>query len=58
MDTNTSYARLNNDTINIHEYYEVEHWSKELHTTVESLRHAVEHVGTSIQDIKNYLDHK
>ncbi|WP_121201275.1 DUF3606 domain-containing protein [Mucilaginibacter gracilis] len=47
---------IDNNKINIHEYYEVEHWTKELHTTIEALKLAVKNVGTSIVDIKRYLN--
>jgi len=56
MNAELNYDRLNNDKINIHEYYEVEHWIKELHTNVETLKHAVESVGPSIKEIKKYLN--
>jgi antitoxin component HigA of HigAB toxin-antitoxin module len=58
MNNDLQIGSIDNDHINIHEYYEVEHWTKELHTNVEALKLAVEQVGTSIADIKNYLDHK
>lgn len=57
MDTNLNYGKFNNDNINIHEYFEVEHWTAELHTSVETLKMAVENVGTSIADIRAYLNH-
>lgn len=56
MDTNNDYTKLSNESINIHEYYEVEHWTKELHINVETLMKAVENVGSSIQDIRKFLN--
>ncbi|MEO6522857.1 MAG: DUF3606 domain-containing protein [Mucilaginibacter sp.] len=56
MNNVTQTGSIDNDNINIHEYYEVEHWTKELHTNIEVLKDAVEHVGTSIEDIKKYLN--
>jgi hypothetical protein len=46
---------IDNDNINIHEYFEIEHWTKELNVSVEVLKDAVDHVGTAIQDIRKYL---
>jgi antitoxin component HigA of HigAB toxin-antitoxin module len=56
MDNDLNIGSLDNERINIHEYYEVEHWTKELHTNVEALKRAVENVGPSIEDIKQYLN--
>lgn len=56
MDNDLQTGSIDNDNINIHEYFEVEHWTKELNTNVEILKDAVEHVGTSIADIKVYLN--
>jgi hypothetical protein len=58
MYNNLQVGSIDNDNINIHEYFEVEHWTKELNVTVEVLRDAVEQVGPSIQSIKNYLNKK
>jgi hypothetical protein len=56
MDNNLNIGNPDGDKINIHEYYEVEHWTKELHTNIEALKHAVENVGPSIKDIRQYLN--
>ena len=56
MNNDLQTGSIDNENINIHEYYEVEHWTKELRTNVEVLKDAVEHVGTSIEDIKKYLN--
>jgi len=56
MNNDLQTGSIDNENINIHEYYEVEHWTKELHTNVEVLKDAVDHVGTSIEDIKKYLN--
>ncbi|EHQ30095.1 DUF3606 domain-containing protein [Mucilaginibacter paludis] len=55
MDDDSNMRSLDTERINIHEYYEVEHWTKELNTNVEALKQAVATVGTSIKDIEKYL---
>lgn len=55
MDTNLNYGKLNNDKINIHEYYEVEYWTKILDTNAEALKKAVHDVGSSVNEVKKYL---
>jgi antitoxin component HigA of HigAB toxin-antitoxin module len=55
MDNYLENGSLDPEKINVHEYYEVEHWAKELDTNVEVLKNAVEHVGAKIADIKRYL---
>lgn len=42
--------------INIHENYEVEHWTKALGTNREELVKAVKVAGTAAEDIKKYFN--
>jgi flagellar biosynthesis chaperone FliJ len=44
------------DKINIHEYYEVEYWSKALEVNVEQLRKAVSKAGNSVDAVIQYLE--
>jgi len=42
-------------TINIHEPQEVRYWTERLGCTPSALREAVDEVGSSINDIQEYL---
>jgi hypothetical protein len=44
------------DRINIHEYYEVEYWVKELGVNSEELKKAVASVGTSSEAIRKHFN--
>ena len=44
------------DRINIHEYYEVEYWVKELGVHFEDLKRAVATVGTSSDAIRQHFN--
>lgn len=56
MDAN-EFRRLDNDRININEYYEVEYWSKQFNLKPEVFKTLVKEAGTdSIKDLREYLD--
>lgn len=44
------------DRINIHEYYEVEYWSKVIGVSVEQLKTAVSYAGASAAAVRKFLN--
>jgi len=56
MDNNDKINTLNRDTINIHENYEVEYWSRELGIRPERLREIVKSEGDNVSAVKEYLN--
>lgn len=42
-------------TINLSQQWEIDYWTKTLHTTEAKLRIAVSKVGTYVSDVKEYL---
>ena len=55
MDNWEEPARYNSNSINIHENYEVEYWTKVIGISAEELRKAVAIVGNSAEAIKDHL---
>jgi len=56
METN-EFGRLDNDRININEYYEVEYWSKQFDLKPEVLKTLIKEAGTdSVKALRAYLD--
>jgi hypothetical protein len=55
MDNEDYVQSPEKDTINMHENYEVEHWTNKLGVSRENLQEAVDAVGTSVEEIKKYL---
>jgi hypothetical protein len=54
---NVNYTRNHDlEQIHIHEYFEVEHWTKALNISREELARAVAVVGTSANAVKRYLE--
>jgi hypothetical protein len=54
---NINYKYSHNwDKINIHEYFEVEHWTKALGINREELAKAVAVAGNSADAVKKYLN--
>ncbi|MGY4383063.1 hypothetical protein ACVWYN_000082 [Pedobacter sp. UYP24] len=48
-------SKINNNEINIAEYYEVEYWSKNFKVRPESIRLAVKHVGNLVTEVRKFL---
>lgn len=42
--------------INLGQKWEIEYWTKKLHTTETKLKNAVSKVGNSVSDVKKYLN--
>jgi len=55
MDDKLILNRLDKNRINVHEYFEVEYWSKKFGINPELLRRAVREAGTSVDQVKQYL---
>ena len=55
MDFNYPLNSFYRDTINIHEYYEVEYWAKKFGVKPGQLKEAVEAVGPSLKDVEMEL---
>jgi Protein of unknown function (DUF3606) len=53
--TNNSPNFINNDYINISEYYEAEYWSKRFGVTVEQLKSAIRAVGNAVSAVEKRL---
>jgi hypothetical protein len=53
--TNNSPSFINNDHINVSEYYEAEYWSKRFGVTVEQLKSAIRAVGNSVSAVEKKL---
>ena len=43
------------DKINVSQQYEIDYWTKTLHTTEAKLRAAVSKVGPYVSDVEEYL---
>ena len=43
------------EKINLSQQYEIDYWTKALHTTEAKLRAAVSKVGSYVSDVKEYL---
>jgi hypothetical protein len=56
MDNKDKVGSPDREKINIHENYEVEYWANKFGVTANRLREAVEKVGTSVADVKAYLN--
>ena len=56
MDSKMRNNSFDRENININEYYELEHWSKEFDVNIEQLKAAVKKVGNSLKKVKKYLD--
>jgi hypothetical protein len=55
MDSKTHTRFPFTDMINIHEYFEVEHWAKEFDLRPEELINIIAKAGTSADAVKKYL---
>ena len=55
MDDKLILNRLDKNRINVHEYFEVEYWSKKFGINPELLRRAVREAGASVDQVKQYL---
>jgi len=53
--TNNLPGFINNDYINISEYYEAEYWSKKFGVSVEQLKSAIRAVGNSVSAVEKRL---
>ena len=56
MSMTNTIGVFDRDLINIHEYYELEHWSKAFGVSVEQLKYAVKYAGASVSAVKQFLN--
>jgi hypothetical protein len=55
MENNYTALSLENGTINMHEYYEIEYWTNKFGINREVLQKAVDAVGNSVDEVRKYL---
>jgi hypothetical protein len=55
MDDKLILNRFETNRINVHEYFEVEYWSKKFGIKPDQLRRAVKEAGTSVNEVRQYL---
>lgn len=55
-DDKTKASGQDRKRINVHEDYELRDWSKSLGVTSEELKRAVQAVGDSAENVRNYLE--
>lgn len=58
MNTNDQQSASDQQMINIHENYEVEHWATLLNVSPNRLREIIEKAGTNVAQVKAYLNIK
>jgi len=56
MENNYTALSLENGTINMHEYYEIEYWTNKFGINREVLQKAVDAVGNSVDEVRNYYE--
>lgn len=56
MDSKEKIGSPDRERINVNEDYELQYWSKELGITRDELIAAVKAAGTSVKDVKAYLN--
>ena len=57
-DDKSMTGQADRSRINIHEDYEVRHWTEKFGVTAEELRGAVANVGVMADDVERYLNSK
>jgi hypothetical protein len=54
-DDKTKSGAADRNRVNVHEDYEVRHWTQKFGCTAEQLRAAVKAVGPMVKDVEQYL---